>query len=315
MRLVLAGAGVTALLLLVGCNHWPHNRGSDRPAAVSTTRPTSQQLVGYLNANAQRVPGIESREVYLDVKNPQVPGGVGLQGVVFCQKPRDFRLIGKVAGSSEVDIGSNSQEFWFWIKRAEPSYLYHCSYDDYRKGVQLPFPFQPEWLLEAMGMADYDPAKTYEVVEKQATIELVERTTSAQGQQVRKVTVFNRAAVAAGRPQITAYLVQDANGKEICSAYISDWYVDSKTQAVVPRGVRLVWPEQQTELKMQLKDMSLTAIDAQRARGLFSRDSLKNLQAFDLGRTVRRPVEGVQRVGGPGDEPGPARPLPPGDTR
>ena len=40
---------------------------------------------------------------------------IGLDALLACQKPRDFRLKGSIGGKQVVDIGSNDDEFWYWI--------------------------------------------------------------------------------------------------------------------------------------------------------------------------------------------------------
>ena len=110
---------------------------------------------------------------------------------MICQKPRNFRLSAKALGNTAADLGSNDREFWFWISKNEPPYLYHCSYEDYARGVRMPLPFQPDWIVEALGVGEYDPAKNYRVVPSGAGVDLVEETTS-QGQPVRKITRLAR---------------------------------------------------------------------------------------------------------------------------
>ena len=56
---------------------------------------------------------------------------------------------------------------------------------------QMPFPFQPDWVLEAMGMGKYGPADKYEMVSEPGRFKLIERTKSPQGVPVKKIIVFN----------------------------------------------------------------------------------------------------------------------------
>src|SRR4029078_5880788 len=99
---------------------------------------------------------------------------------MVCKKPGNFKLVASVVGNQAVDLGSNDQEFWFWISKAEPPYLFHCSYNDFaRGGVRLPFPFQPEWVMEALGMAEYGSPQDYQLVCRgKAGLERVQQTRS-----------------------------------------------------------------------------------------------------------------------------------------
>ena len=93
-------------------------------------------------------------------------------------------LTGTLIGKEEVQLSSNDQEFWYWIKQSKPPYLFHCSYQDLAEGKvrQMPFPFQPDWLMEALGMGEYGPPENYQLRAGQSTLELVENTRSPQGQ-------------------------------------------------------------------------------------------------------------------------------------
>ncbi len=226
--------------------------------------------------------------------------GVSLRGWMVCQKPKNFRMAAKVIGTDTVDMGSNDQEFWWWISKAEPPYLFHCSYDDLSNNrVRAALPFQPEWMMEALGMGEYPAGGNYTVNVTQSTVELIEQTKSPSGQPVKKVTVITRAATQGTVPQVTAHILQDANGKVICAAYITDVQRDA-SGAVVPKRVRLECPAEHMELKMTLRDTTINKpIDQQRAARLFSRPQLANVQSVDLARGLEQPQgQAIRRTSG-----------------
>src|SRR4051812_86325 len=138
------------LLLVSGCAGLTGSRTPTPPpqTALIPETPTPEQLVAHLNGSAARLTALESRRLDIDVQadKQSLPG---LKGTLFCQKPKNFRMMAKLMAVDQADFGSNDQEFWFWIKHNEPPYLYHCNYTDLERGVRMPFPFQPEWVLEA----------------------------------------------------------------------------------------------------------------------------------------------------------------------
>src|SRR5262245_37313560 len=139
-----------AVFLLSGCSNgskWGGIIRGPQPAPPAET-PTAAALVDYLNRNAKQLQSLECQERDLDCRQGlQV---VGLRGKMVCQRPKNFRLGAQLMGSQAVDMGSNNQEFWYWISKADPPYLFHCSYGDLQRGgVRMPFPFQPEWIMEA----------------------------------------------------------------------------------------------------------------------------------------------------------------------
>src|SRR4051812_15414645 len=129
MRKVLTGLSLAWVLLLAGCNNWLFRRDAAGPqAARQGEAPTAAALVNYLNDNAKRIQVLDCTELDLDCRDHLQ--AVHLDGTMVCQKPLNLRMKAFVVGKTEVDIGSNDREFWFWIARAQPPGLFHCSYDD-----------------------------------------------------------------------------------------------------------------------------------------------------------------------------------------
>ncbi|NBY01078.1 MAG: hypothetical protein EBQ87_03710, partial [Planctomycetes bacterium] len=271
-------SSLALLTLMVGCNSWPGLRDRDTARTAPGETPTSQQLVAYLNNNGQRVQAIQCNQVSIDAKqgNQTAPG---LDGLMVCQKPRNFRLKAKVIGQPAVDIGSNNQEFWYWISKVEPvPYVFHCNYDELEKGnVRLPFPFHPDMIVSALGMGEYDPSKQYEVKVSQQNVELVEPVANYQGKQVRKSTVFLRKALSQGKYQVAGHILRDVQGREICNATVYEVQQSKETGAILPQRIKIIWPEEKMEMVLRLNDMQVTTVTPDRAERLFSRGDLSNL--------------------------------------
>ena len=298
MRSTLATFGLCSLFMLTGCTNesWGFLRKAPDPAITNGPTPTAAALVTYLNGNSQRIHSMSCMDVDLDIQQGLQPMG-GITGKMACEQPRAFRMNAGIMGKPEFELGSNDREFWYWIARNNPPYQYFCSYEDLRtKNVPLPFPFQPEWVMETLGMAKYDPNGQYRVEQKGATIELIQDTTSLQGQPVRKVVVFNRASKANGA-QIQKYLLRDMQGKEICSAEILD--VQRVGDIVVPSKLLLSWPADKTKLTMKFNKPTVNQVSPEMAQSLFDRKPLKDSQPFDLARLARGGFDGqVQQAGG-----------------
>jgi hypothetical protein len=296
MRCLLPILAFGTLLLAVGCTPpWSSVVNPPKQATYMSQTPTAPQLVGQLNATSQRLRSLEFREV--DIQAKQGHQSIDVLGMMMCQPPRDFRLTAKVIGQPALDFGSNSQEFWFWLSKDERPGLYFCSYADLaRGGVRLPFPFQPAWVMEALGMADRNPDGAYEPVKAtRDTFELIERTTGPQGQPVRKVTIFSRTQSLA----VLGHRLEDGSGKEICTAQILERRADQTAQVVVPARVQLTWPAAQLTMKLKLDDMRVNAgIDPDRAQAAFRRPQLKNVPLYDLAQMSQSPNT-IQRTGGP----------------
>ena len=283
MRKMWLALSMGATLWMAGCSgsgsKWGFLRNSPEQSRLPEGKPTEAQLVNYLNSNAKQIQSIECADVDLDVKSGSQ--SFGMQALMACRKNRNFRLKASAIGNPQADLGSNDQEFWFWIAKADPPYQYHCSYADLNnrgREIQLPFPIQPEWVMEALGMAEYDPAGQYTLTPNRGLLLLTQQSVTPQGMPVRKVTVFD--SNARSRVPVRAHILQDEKGKEICSAHIADAQVIGG--AVVPTRIVLSWPTQRLELKMKLNSPRLNQLDPTSATRLFTRQPLANVQAYDL---------------------------------
>jgi hypothetical protein len=297
-RTIAHAAFGTALLLpfFLGCNHTPviRDRGGPPPAGPNA-KPDVPALVNYLNLNAQKVQSVRAK-VDIDCKQGRQAAGLG--GMLACVKPLDFRLKADVLGKPAVDIGSNKEEFWYWISQAPGPYVYHCSYRDLSTGkVNLPFPFQPDMVVAALGIAEYDPNAKYELKEYPKAVALIQDATGPTGQKVKRITVFNRFQAAPGQPQVLEHVLQDLRGKVICRATVQRVTVDRATNATIPTTVTIQWPEQELTMKLMLSDVRTNVVDQASAARLFQRGDLTAHESFDLARGVVDTPGGVRRAG------------------
>jgi hypothetical protein len=304
MRHVIPWVGLGGLLFVAGCTSTRLGiigGGGGNPPPVSGQTPTVAALVKYLDDNAQRVRSLRCDDVDLGVSHGIVTLA-NLPTQLACQQPRNFRMSAKFAANDEVDLGSNDQEFWFWIRKMD-SKQYFCPYQalDEKRPVRLPFPFQPGWVMETLGMGSYGPPERYQLVvegnREPTRYKLIEHTTGPQGNKVRKVIVFNARDQSnrPGSPQITDFLLLDeATGRELCSAKILEVQGDLSS-GMVPKRMQLRWPEEKITLTLRL---SRPVLNAQLPGPLFVRRPLAGQPSINLatGRPEGQP-SGLQRVG------------------
>jgi hypothetical protein len=294
-------------LCTVGCLGITGN-GSRAPAPPSAPRidqtPTAADLLGYLNRTAAKVQSLEARDLDIDITAGRQ--SVGVSGALFCQQPRNFRMRAKTIGKDVADIGSNDQEFWFWVSEDNPPDLRHCSYADLAGGVRLPFPVQPEWVMEVLGLARRDVARADQcrVEVKPDAFELIEQVTAANGERVLKVTVFNRRNETGTEPTVKALRLYDAAGRTlIAQATVTSVKRDPRDPVhgyAVPHKVEMSWPAQQLKLKLTLDGLALnqSTSDAAANPVLYTRPVLKNIRSYDLARgTYDAPPAAIQRTG------------------
>lgn len=285
--LIVCLACFIAISGLAGCEtfRWGMFRRDGQPSptpAPSTGTPSAASLVEYLNDNSRRIKSLRCTDV--DITASQGFKSYGLRAKMMTMKPRNFLMTASALGSPVVDIGSNENEFWFWFSKSPEPFQFFCTYKDYEEGraARLPFPFQPEWIMDALGMGNYGPADKYQMESDANTLRLVERTRSPQGQAVRKVIVFNRRPVLPPTPQVQAFLlIDDTTNKDICAAHVIDVQVDAATGALVPRRFELRWPDQNARLNMTFNGLTVNPhLDV----ASFQRQPLQGVQSVDLGR-------------------------------
>jgi hypothetical protein len=282
--------GCTGKWGFLSSNRQPVDRG------LVVEGATADKIVAALNANAQRLQTIQCQDI--DMTCTHGIQSFNLQAAMVCQKPRNFRLNAKLISNTIVDMGSNDREFWWWISKAEPPYLFYCSYDDFaRSQGRIQLPFQPDWVIEALGMKEYDPRKAYQLTPtSRGGLELVEQALSPQGKPVRKITRMNRSG---NYVQVTAHILQDEHGKEICSALITQVQKDRATDAILPKVVELKWPAENVRMMMKLPDVQVNStLSPERTAQLFTRPNLKDVQTVDLAQGIPTSSEPVRRAGG-----------------
>ena len=161
-----------------------------------------------------------------------------------------MRLVVSSPMGNEVDLGSNDERFWVWSRHLDPAFVTckHENMDVARK--ELGVPFEPEWLMEALGVAPL-PASgvTMETDPSNKHVRLVQQVVTAHGLPLRKVVLVN---LTKGRGIVVEHSLYDYDGKRIALAKLSGHHLDKATGAVLPHRVILDWPQTQMSMTMDL---------------------------------------------------------------
>jgi hypothetical protein len=310
MRHLSAVIGFGAVLTLTaGCSSVRWNLQRPEGPSPSLGKPADnkhadsrvqsiESIVAYLNNNSSRVRTLQAGS--LDVTATQNGQPINLRGKLVAEGPKGFRmsLDGPLGFSQVADLGSNNEEFWFWIKGpigGPPNPQYFCSYKDLEQGVvSLQVPIQPSWIMETLGIGVYGPADRYTLDYDNQTLRLSEKIRDPRGRVVTKVMIMKRRETKPPDPQITHYiLIDDATNREICSAHIAQTMIEQTTGAILPKRIDLNWPQQNATLSII---MDRVAANVSLQPGAFVRPSLSGVQSSNLARSSDTP--GVQRVQG-----------------
>jgi len=226
------------------------------PQPVVGPAPSLEELARVVNDNSTKIRAVSTVDAKISV-----PGHALLPSVkasMAWERGRHFRLIGETAFTGpEVDLGSNDQLFWIWMRQtAEPAILY-CHHQDFPSTeLARVFPVDPEWLIDACGLPIVDPNRQHYGPYLLAGAEgdsprygLYTVLQTPRGP-VTKTLVIDGA---------TGFVVQqslidpaDASGQAFAVAIAEDFQRDALTGAFAPRKIKLHWPKQQFGLEIDL---------------------------------------------------------------
>ena len=256
-----------ALGSFAGCSWLDKVRPDSKVGSGVLKVKQPDEFVTYLNRQSGYITTVRYDDVGLKATVPGSPWIPALRsGMMVAQKPKNFRMQSGLAfGGDQLDIGSNAQEFWMYVKQPKPTYLF-CTHADFPK-VQddLPVPFEPDWVLQALGMSTYSTSKKYEVEinEKARVYYLKSEDTNAAGQKILKVTEFAGDATDGTQPQVRRHLIRTptatgwqttmvAEIHKVTSLDVVDTQTGLRTAVQVPTDVTLEWPLQKVKLVLSL---------------------------------------------------------------
>ncbi len=233
---------------------------SDEPLP-NTPPPTVAALVEYMNSNSDLLTTLKCTDMDIHASQDGRVLTFNLSGAMVARQPRSMFLRATGMGKTQVELGSNENEFWYWNRqdRPEPVQI-HCDYKTVEEGrVRADFlPFRPDWVMETIGMGHYGPAENYQLKVHPRELKLLEKTKSPQGKPVTKIIVFNRYKAVAPKPQVKEYLlIDDTTGKTICSAKIHSVQVDRTAKgqyaATFPKQMTIRWSKEKVNLKLTFR--------------------------------------------------------------
>jgi len=244
--------------------------------------PAASQIVSAVNQNTARV-----RSYSTNTAKFSVPGLTGipiLRGNISLERPNNFRLTaGTAVLGSEIDLGSNSELLWFWVKRNSPPALYYCRHDQFASsGAKQMLPIDPTWIGDALGLVQLDPDAVYEgpFPKPDGTLELKSTISTPTGPMTRVVVVdATRAWV------LEQHLYELSGGAPVASAIASDFRYDPTAQVSLPRKVTIRIPASDLSLKIDVGQVSVN-VPVSNPAMIWSPPALEGYSRVDLGATA-----------------------------
>jgi hypothetical protein len=241
-------------------------------------QPTLDQIIATVHDNTQRVRSYMAPQAVLIV-----PGVPRLSAQVASEPPRRFRLRAQTAVTgSELDIGSNVDLFWLWIRRHQPPVMLYCRHDQYaQSSARRLLPIRAEWMPELLGLVQFRPEDRHDgpFPLPDGRIEIRTRIASAGGGadgEMLKSTILDG----------TTGLVLEQHlftvaGERLASARTTKHRVDPQSGAALPRFVEVSWPTSGIEFQLEISAIS-TNVPASDPGQLWQMPAYEGYQPIDL---------------------------------
>ena len=222
---------------------------------VLPENPTLEQVVKAVNQNGSRVHSLAVNQASVSVA-----GYPSLRANLAAERVRKFRLrAGSILGD-EVDIGSNDELFWIWVKRNQPPAVFTCRHDQFaNSSARQIMPVEPEWLFEALGAVTFDPNERHEGPTPigQGRLQIRSSRQSSFGE-LMKVTVVD--ASSAWVLEQHLYDPREASGGPIASAFTLGHRRDALTGVTMPRQVEIQFPTAKFTMKLDIEELRLNEL-------------------------------------------------------
>jgi hypothetical protein len=296
VRRLSIGSGLLLLVTATGCAfqaQFTNNEfGSPLPANASV-----EDVVRRVNANIERLSAWRSNDVR--ISGQSLP--VHLTGTISVERPRNFHLTAGILGmDEEADFGSNAEWFWFWVKRGsmngEPSYVYQARHEDVPNSQRLAqIPFQPDWLMEALGVVPIDAHQVSLHLERGGqVVNLISERLTPSGQTVKKVI-----RVDLRRGVVLSHSLHDMNGNLIARARLDRHFRDRATGIVMPHLIALEWPQTNLQINLEIEQMDVNPTTIPPRNWQVPRKD-PYYPAFDIGAMDRKRGQFAGATAGPG---------------
>lgn len=256
------------------CPLRPQNSGALPPVAFSAP-PSLDHVIQVVNANSAPV-----RQLQAEGATLSAPGIPPLRADLVMERPRRFRLRGQLTGFTgpEIDLGSNDEVLWMWVKRTQPPAIYFARHDQFHLSpAKQILPIEPHWLIEALGIAYLDPLAHHEgpFETGDGRLEVRSRVYSPQGEMNRVTILDNRYG------WILEQRVHDPTGRLVAVARASQHRHYPAWRATLPHRVEVELPPAQMEFALDVPRYAINQISGDPA-GIFAMPRVEGYPLIDL---------------------------------
>ena len=245
---------VTGLFTLcgAGCPHVLQRYTNPLPRVLPPS-PTLEQVIEVVNRNSSQIRSFSASRASISG-----PGFPSLGTSIAFERQMRFRLrAGTGLTGTEFDVGSNDELFWFWLRRNDPPALYYCRHDQFASSqAKQMLPFEPQWLVEAMGLAEFDPALPHQgpfpLPNDRLQIRTIRDTPEGP---ITKITIVD-----GSQGWILEQQVYDARRQLLASATATGHRRDPLSNLVMPGAVNINCPAAQFSMRIDLGSVEINRL-------------------------------------------------------
>lgn len=240
--------GIAFVAGIPGCafRDWVVRKTTSAPPRALMADATPDEILEHLNNQRSQIVAWRSTDVRIKASGTGVISP-SLSANVSVESPRNLRFTARSIRGTEVDFGSNSDRYWFWMRTSEPDIVLTGSHDGLDRQHAVPVPFPPSWLMESLGVIPIDPSTVQVLRDPDApdTVRLVS-VDYVQGQKVEREMVVDLAL-----GQIVEHSLRDGKGKLLTKAGLDD-FRSTSTGVLMPRRITLNCPEAGSTMTMTI---------------------------------------------------------------
>jgi hypothetical protein len=262
--------------------------------------PTLEQVIEVVNRNSSQIHSFSTSRA--SISGSGFPS-LGATSIAF-ERPKRFRLRAGTGFGTELDVGSNDELFWYWVKREQPPAVYYCRHEQFATcQARQRLPFEPSWLIEALGVAEFDPSLPHQgpspLPNDRLQIRTIRETPDGP---VTKITVID-----ASQGWILEQHIIDAQRRVLASSVASGHRRDPLSNLVMPTVVNITCPLAQLQMRIDLGNLEINRLSADQA-ALWSMPSYPNAPPANLADQNATPPISATRA-----SVSTQRPVPPGN--
>lgn len=215
-------------------------------------QPSLEQVIAAVHDNTDRVRSLAAPQAVL-----LVPGVPRLSARVACEPPRRFRLQAQTSITGpELDIGSNDDLFWLWLRQHKPPITAFCRHDQYaQSAAKQILPVRAEWMPELLGLVRFRAEDQHQgpFPTADGRIEIRSRIAAPDGELYKSTVLDATTGLVAEQHLFTPA------GVRLASVRTSRHRVDPPSGAALPHKIEVSWPTSQVDFTIELAGVTTNA--------------------------------------------------------